>query len=232
MAGHSFFAFTRLTVLALVTTAAFAGGPWFRGGSSRGGYRGPVWSGGVRSGGVHVYAGGMVRVPPGGYMTSRYRGDSWYFGGGHWYRPWRGGYAAFYPPVGLCLSALPFGYATYVYRDIPYYYYEDIYYTAAPAGGYMVVDPPPEREERRPSPPPPSSSRQDPAADALLIIPKEGQKEVAMIADRQKAQRFAVAESGYDPTYSDPSDPGTPRARRAYLRAMKSYLEERGYSVK
>lgn len=43
--------------------------------------------------------------------------------------------------------------------------------------------------------------------------------------------RFAENRAGYDPARSDPNDPGTPRARQSYLRALKSYLEERGYSV-
>jgi hypothetical protein len=65
-----------------------------------------------------------------------------------------------------------------------------------------------------------------------MIIPKEGQKEDKMVADRQQARRYAMDKSGYDPQRSDPSDPGTPRARQAYLKALKSYLEDRGYSVK
>lgn len=233
--SRSFLTFTRCTVLALMTTSAFAAGPWFRGGGGhRGGLRGGPRGGGWSTG-VGFYGGvGMVTVLPHGYATFRYRGDPWYFGGGHWYRPWRSGYAAFYPPVGLCLSVLPLGYATYVYGGVPYYYYEDVYYTSIATGGFQVVEPPPGRDEGRfsSSAGRPEADRPDPALDALLIIPKEGQNEARMLADRQKAQRYAREESRYDPAASDASDPGTPRARRAYLRALKAYLEERGYSVK
>jgi hypothetical protein len=52
------------------------------------------------------------------------------------------------------------------------------------------------------------------------------------VVDLPPAERFAQNQSRYDPARSDPADPGTPRARQSYLRAMKSYLETRGYSVK
>jgi hypothetical protein len=68
--------------------------------------------------------------------------------------------------------------------------------------------------------------------DAMVIIPRHGQSDDKILADRRDAQRYAAAQSRYDPARSDPADPGTPRARQSYLRAMKSYLENRGYSVK
>jgi hypothetical protein len=237
---RQFIALAGLTTLVLAATPAFAQrGPWFRGGSgggahfegSRGGYRGSSW-GGYRSGGGYYSTRVRVSSLPRGYATYQYRGSDWYFGAGHWYRPWRGAYLSYYPPVGLCLPLLPLGYLTYTYGGAPYYWYEDVYYTSAPSGGYMVVDPPAELEApRRPSQPIPGST--DAAAlDALLIIPKAGQTEERMLADRQAAQRYAMEQSRYDPARSDPSDPGTPRARQAYQRALRSYLEERGYSVK
>ena len=242
----------RCTGLALAgLTAAQAAGPWL-GHVGRGapvGVRGSMRVGGgpvVRGvyGGYRGLGGGMVRALPGGYATYRFGGSPWYYGGGIWYRPWGGRFAAFYPPVGLCLGALPFGYMTYYYSGMPYYYYQDVYYTDAPTGGYMVAEPPAGAETYRqaaPAPQSPAASAPAPAgaaspnnapADALLIIPKEGQNEQKMQTDRQNAQRYAVEESGFDPATGDASDPGTPRARRAYFRAMKSYLEERGYSVK
>jgi hypothetical protein len=65
-----------------------------------------------------------------------------------------------------------------------------------------------------------------------VIIPRNGQTEAKILADRQAAQRFASNQAGYDPAHSDPADPGTPRARQSYLRAMKGYLENQGYTVK
>ena len=250
--SRPFLTLARCTGLALAgLTAAQASVPWFgHAGRAvpvgvRGGFRGgPVVHGFY--GGYRGFGGGMVRVLPGGCATYRFGGSPWYFGGGIWYRPWGAGFAAFYPPVGLCLAALPFGYLTYYYGGVPYYYYQDVYYTDAPTGGYMVAEPPAGAEAPRLAAPPPqgaalsapapapsaAASPNNAPADALLIIPKEGQNEQKMQTDRQNAQRYAMEESGFDPAHSDAADPGTPRARRAYFRAMKSDLEERGYSVK
>jgi hypothetical protein len=174
----------------------------------------------------------MVRGLRGGYATYRYGGRPWFFSGGYWYRPWGVGYRAFYPPIGFRLSLLPAGYVSFWFGGIPYYSYEGVYYIDAPSGGYQVAEPPPGRESATLPAEPPAESPDEAALDALLIIPKEGQSEEKMIADRQEAQRYARMKSQYDPAHSDPGDPGTPRARQAYLKAMRSYLEERGYSVK
>lgn len=200
--------FARYAALALAATAASASGPWFYA-------RGPV-----------------VRGLPRGYVTYRYRGAPWFFHGGSWYRPWRGGFRGGYPPVGLYIPLLPLGYMAFWFGGVPYYSYEGVYYTDAPSGGYVVAAPPPEEEGARQPAQPKIESPDSAALDALLIIPKEGQNEEKMVADRKEAQRYAMEKSRYDPAYSDPSDPGAPRARQAYLRAMRSYLEERGYSVK
>jgi len=235
--------------LALMTAPVAQAGPGGLHGATHGaairgfapGGHGPVGRG--IYGGYRGGAGVSLRVLPGGYASYRFGGSPWYFGGGVWYRPWGRGYAPFYPPVGLCLSVLPFGYMTYSYGGIPYYWYQDVYYVDAPSGGYMVANPPVNESPypqpapapsmpSAPPPPPPAASPSSAPADALLIIPKEGQNEQKMVADRQEAQRYAMEESGFDPARSDPNDPGTPRARRAYFRAMKAYLEERGYSVK
>jgi hypothetical protein len=245
---------TRFATLALVAATVAQAGPGglhgasgagfhgasmaeMRGGASvgavRGGY-GPV-SRGIY-GGFRGGPGRSLRVLPMGCVSYRYGGSPWFYGGGIWYRPWGLGYAAFYPPVGLALAMLPFGYLTYYYGGIPYYWYQDVYYVDAPSGGYQVAAPPAGDPYPQAAPPPPApsgaASPNNAPSDALLIIPKEGQNEQKMMADRQNAQRYAMDESGFDPARSDPNDPGTPRARRAYFRAMKSYLEERGYSVK
>ncbi len=223
-----------LTLALVVASAASAGVPWFKGGHPRGPGGMVHVPGGVRWGG-HVGIGGgfysrPVRILPRGYLTYTFGGSPWYMHNGYWYRPWRGAYVGCYPPIGLCLPLLPFGYSTVWFGGTRYYAYEDVYYVDAPAGGYTVVDPPAEREAPRAQPRPGSPDAA--ALDALLIVPKEGQSEEKMKADRDAAQRYAMDESRYDPARSDPADPGTPRARRAYLKAMRAYLEERGYSVK
>jgi hypothetical protein len=164
-----------------------------------------------------------------GFPGYHYHGGPWYYGSAGWYGPWPGDYYGFYPPIGFSISILPFGFSTYWWGDVPYYYYGGVYYTDAPSGGYTVAQPPPERDAEMTQPP--TGTPDAAALDALLISPLKGQTEEQMKLDRTNAQRFARSKSGYDPAHSDSSDPGTPRARQAYLRAMKSYLEGRGYSV-
>ena len=217
----------KLAALALVATTAFAG-PWFaHGGHGR--------FGGGRVYGGRVY-GGSIRALPRGYVTFRFGGSPYFYNGGLWYRPWRGAYIGCYPPIGLGLAVLPVGYATYWYGGVPYYCYQDVYYTSVATGGYQVVEPPPDAPPvgQPPAPPqaPPAAPRPDPTLDALLIVPQDGQTEEQMKADRRDAQAFARQKSGYDPSDVNPDDPGIPRARQAYRRALRNYLEQRGYSVK
>jgi len=213
--SHRFRSCIRPVALFLLAAAAATAGPRF-------GFRGSA----------------TLRSLPRGHATYYHGGSPYYFHRGHWYGAWRGGYRWAYPPIGLGLSVLPLGYMTLWFGGVPYYCYDDVYYRESASGGYVVVDPP---EEPRASPAPgapPAAPAARPASpdaaalDALLIIPKKGQSEEQMQADRQAAQRYALDKSGFDPATSDPQDPGTPRARQAYLRAMRSYLEERGYSVK
>ncbi|HLO65665.1 MAG TPA: DUF6515 family protein [Holophaga sp.] len=199
------------------------------GGPSHGGSFRPSPGPGTLSGRPSVsWHGSSYRSLPGGYHTYHYGGRPWYFHGGHWYRPWRGAYLGWYPPVGIWLDVLPIGYTTLWWGPVRYYVYENVYYRDSPDGGYITADPPEGREGTTESRPP---SQDQAALDALLITPKEGQSAERMRADRADAQRYALRKSGYDPAYADPSDPGTPRARRAYLRAMREYLETRGYDV-
>jgi len=227
----------RSTALLLAATTAFAGVPGFHAfgsfghagasvgragvaGIARGGFRG-----GMRAGfGFHGY--GTVGVLPRGYMTYRWGGSPYFCSGGFWYRPWGGAYVGCYPPFGLYLPILPLACTALWLDGVRYYTYQDVYYTDAPSGGYVVAEPPTSRVA-----PAPSAERGDAAGDALLISPKEGQSPERMKADRSDAQRYAMQKSGYDPAYSDPNDPGTPRARKAYLRAMRTWLEDHGYTV-
>lgn len=230
-------------LFAFSATSAVAGPPWFRpgGGSVHGGggfhaappaYHGggvrPGWGG--RGGYGGPWFGRSARALPYGYRSYAWHGSPYYLSGGMWYRPWGGWYYGCYPPIGLALATLPFGYETFWWGGMRYYGFDDVYYTDAPAGGYVVADPPPNRAPRAADPVPGTPDAA--ALDALLIVPLKGQGEDQMKGDRANARRYALEESGYDPARSDPNDPGTPRARRAYLRAMKEYLESRGYSVK
>lgn len=98
--------------------------------------RGPGGGGGHWNG-----PGGGPGGPPPGHSRVVVRGDPYYYRGGKYYRPWRGGYVAVFPPVGLVISAMPPGFQIVVLAGVSYYLYDGVYYRSAP-GGYVVVSPP------------------------------------------------------------------------------------------
>jgi anaerobic selenocysteine-containing dehydrogenase len=82
----------------------------------------------------------VARLPP-GYSRVRVGAVPYYFSGGRYYRPARGGYVHVRPPMGAVLAALPLGFLTLAVGSLIYYYHSDVYYRRVPAG-YMVVDAP------------------------------------------------------------------------------------------
>ncbi len=167
--------------------------------------------------------GSFVRVLPPGPRAVYYGGTRYYFSGGVWYRPSGWGFAVVAPPVGIVVPFLPPFYTTIWVGGIPYYYANDVYYT--PSGdGYAVVAPPPGEAEAVP-----------PVAGELFIYPTQGQTEQQQADDRYECHRWAVGQTGYDPT--EPPEPGATGAQQAqkhadYQRAMGACLEGRGYTVK
>jgi hypothetical protein len=126
-------------------------------------------------------------------------------------------------------------YATYWWSGIPYYYANDLYYTWNPGyNGYVVTDPPPADGSDGVS----SGDGGYEAAEAgasdsagsaeVYAYPKSGQSEEQQSADRYECHKWAVAQSGFDPTH-----PSSPTGNRDdYRRAMAACLNGRGYSAK
>jgi hypothetical protein len=207
--GQMFKYFRVLLLGSALASAACAAHPWFRG---PGVLRPGPWPGPV-----------LVPVLPRSRVPVFFEGEAWYFSGGAWYRPLGHRFALVTPPVGIVVPVLPPYVHSFWNDGIEYFVCQDIYYIRAPRGrGFMVTDPP----QRESSP----SAAVDP--DPPIVLPTAGQDEATARADVREAKRYAAEKSGYDPARSDPRDPGTGRARAAYLKAFKAYLAERGYSVK
>jgi hypothetical protein len=219
----------RTKLLALVagvtlTTAAFAqhGGGGHAGGFGGGhaagiggGYRGGY--GGYRGGYRGGYGGWRGGYGYGGYG---YRG--WYGGWGGW--GWGLGYGAF-------LATLPLYYSTWWWGGVPYYYAYNNYYVWNPSmGGYVTVTPPPEVSSRMAGGAPAASGQvpSGPASTSLFAYPKNGQTKEQQATDRFECHRWAVSQTGFDPTLAG----GTaPMKGQDYRRAQAACLEGRGYSV-
>ena len=190
------------------------------GGGGHGGGGGFHGGGGYRSGGG--YRGGW-HGGYGGYGHGWYRGG--YYGG--W--GWGLGY-------GLFFASLPWYYDTYWWDGVPYYYADDVYYRwNGDAGEYETVQPPAGLSDQ--------VKAQAPVVSELFMYPKAGQSSEQQARDREDCHRWAVAQSGFDPTLvaSAPTSPATPNTtpadstttkRADYLRADAACLEGRNYSVK
>lgn len=81
----------------------------------------------------------IVSRPPVYYP---YHGVSYRFYGGYYYRPYGSYWRPAYPPVGLRVSFLPFGYIPMYVGPSLYYYNNGAYYRRYDDNNYEVVDPP------------------------------------------------------------------------------------------
>jgi hypothetical protein len=154
------------------------------------------------------------------YPYYPYRGGRYYpyfYYGGWGYYPW-------WPSFSI-VASLPLYYQTIWVGGYPYYYANGTYY-APTAGGYAIVDPP--KEAVSPGSPPVVSA---PSEDKLFIYPRKGQSEEQQAEDRYQCHRWAVDQTGYDPTKVSGGAPSVQK-RGDYQRAMIACLDARGYSAR
>jgi hypothetical protein len=171
--------------------------------------------------------GRVVKGLPHGYRAVPYHGQHYYYYGGVWYRPHGTRFVVIRPPVGLFVSVLPPFYTTIwvAGAGLPYYYADGVYYVWRPAErGYVVTQAPPES----------AVTSLPTTSEELFIYPKSGQSEQQQATDRYECHRWAVGQTGFDPTQplADASGMIIAEKRAAYQRAMTACLEARGYSVK
>lgn len=169
--------------------------------------------------------GRVVHGLPHGYRAIPYHGRRYYYFGGVWYRPHGTRFVVIRPPIGLVVSVLPPFYTTIWVAGVPYYYADGVYYVWRSAErGYVVTEAPPESAATTL----PATSKQ------LFIYPKSGQSEQQQATDRYECHRWAVGQTGFDPTQAlaDLSTSQIVEKRAAYQRAVTACLEARGYSVK
>ena len=166
--------------------------------------------------------GHVVRVLPPGHRVAHHHHSRYYYYGGVWYRPQGPRFAIVAPPIGLFIPFLPPFYATVWFGGRPYYYANEVYYTHR-GDGYIVVEPP--QGDISQAPPP---------IDQLFIYPRHNQSDQQQATDRYECHRWAVSQTGFDPTLLQGSVPEDPKGQKRadYQRAMSACLEGRGYTVK
>jgi hypothetical protein len=166
---------------------------------------------------VPSYSHGGSRYYPYYYSSRRWRYYPYYSYGWWGYYPW-------WPSFSV-VAPLPLYYQTIWVGGLPYYYANGIYY-APTVGGYAIVDPPQEAVSQ--GPPPVASA---PSEDKLFIYPRKGQSEKQQADDRYQCHRWAVDQTGYDPTQPPGGVPSVQK-RADYQRAMSACLDARGYTAK
>jgi hypothetical protein len=127
-------------------------------------------------------------------------------------------------------------YATYWWGGVPYYYANDVYYTWNPGyNGYVVTDPPPADTSSDSSSAPADGSyaTAEPGGASggssdVYAYPKNGQSDEQQATDRYECHKWAVAQSGFDPTHASNASGNA----GDYRRAMGACLDGRGYSSK
>jgi len=138
---------------------------------------------------------------------------------------YRSGFAWFLP-------VLPFGCATYWWGGIPYYYYDNAYYSWDPSyNGYVATDPPPVAGSSDDSSSDNNVASNDVAtggASDIYVYPRNGQSDEQTSNDRFECHKWAVSQTGFDPTRSS----NTQGSVADYRRAIGACLDARGYSVK
>jgi hypothetical protein len=145
--------------------------------------------------------------------------------GGFW-GPWGWGWGGL--GLGLYFATLPYYYSTYWWGGVPYYYADNTYYRwNGVVGQYETVAPPAGIQNQAAAP---GAGAQGAGASDLIAYPKNGQTEEQLGKDKFECHRWAVGQTGFDPT--QPAGGAAPGNRSNYLRAQAACLEGRGYSVK
>lgn len=143
---------------------------------------------------------------------------------GHVYRP-RPPHYVVRPGFGARITVLPPGYRTLWYGGLTYYVVDDIYYRREP-NGYVVVERP-DYDDRE-------VTVSDSPDEEPFVYPNRNQDEKQQALDRYECHRWAVKQTGYDPTEPmggvDAADAWQKRAD--YRRAQGACLEGRGYTVR
>lgn len=173
----------------------------------------------------HAYPppGRIIVTPPRHAPSVWWGGVSYRYADGVWYNPGPRGWVVVRPPVGVVIRDLPALRTVLVIGGLTYLYANGVYYRERSAGDYEVVPPPP-----------PQADAQVP--DKTFVYPRNGQSAQQQASDEYECHRWAVTQSGFDPTGAATGQGGSvtvsTTARDDYQRARIACLEGRGYTVR
>lgn len=163
----------------------------------------------------HYYPapGFVAPLLPSAALSISFGADSYWYGGGVWYRPYAGRYRVVLPPLGVVVPALPGDYVTLTIGGSPYFYANGVYYSPYRGGpGYVVVAPPAEAARAEPAP---ALAKPDP-----VIYPRNNQSPEQTETDHRECNRWATTQ------------PSAQADAQVFSRAVAACLDGRGYSVR
>jgi hypothetical protein len=221
---------TRITpirgaALLLAAVMATAAAPVWSQDRDRGrpGHRDDRWYDGAH-GHNHSYPapGRVVVLPPRPGPIIWWGGVDYRFWDGVWLTLGPRGWISVRPPIGIVVHDLPAFRTLVVIGGLSYLYANGVYYREHAGGGYEVVAPPVGQSD----PPPP---------DKTFVYPRQGQSAQQQSGDEYECHRWAVTQSGFDPSGAATGQGSvtvSTSARGDYQRARAACLEGRGYTVR
>lgn len=166
-------------------------------------------------------AGTVVRVLPPTAHAVPWAGTSYRHWNGVWYRPAPHGWAVVRPPIGVYVREIPWWATAVVIGGVSYWLINDVYYRERP-DGYEVVSPPV----------PVAAPVEAGGLPRQFVYPRQGQSANQQASDEYECHRWAVGQSGFDPTAAATGTNVDHSRRDDYLRARGACLDGRGYTVK
>ncbi len=171
--------------------------------------------------------GHTVRALPPHSRSIFWSGVNYSFWDGVWYAPGTRGYVVSRPPFGIVVSDLPVLRTLVVIGGIAYLYANGVYYRERSEGGYEVVQAPAGQAA------PVEVVTNTSMATRVFVYPRAGQSAEQQASDEYECHRWAVTQSGFDPTLAATSTAAVEGGRRGvYQRARIACLEGRNYTVR
>jgi hypothetical protein len=169
----------------------------------------------------HYYpvSGWRVAAPPPHAHWVPWGGVRYGYWSGVWYAPYGSAWVVARPPIGVVVTDLPEFRSVVMLGGITYLYANGIYYREHVGGGYEVV-------------PSPVVAAGDASAGRMYVYPKQGQTAEKQASDEYECHRWAVNQTGFDPSAAAAGQGTGPTARSDYGRAQNACLEGRGYTVR
>jgi len=162
-----------------------------------------------------------INVLPSPYIRIVIGGFPYFYYSGVYYQPYGSSYIVVGAPIGVFVSSLPEGFIAFSIGLATYYYINDTYYAWDDhRDGYVAVEKPADADE----------AIEKATSGRLVVYPNKDQSEEQQAQDRYECHRWAVSESGFDPTLEE--EEYTAEDNDVYRRAIAACLEGRDYTVK